>query len=57
MKYYQCQGVPVTMIEAWPGKEYNYREFLVESLHVDGYKDITVQNLKTSHVVLVLDEA
>lgn len=45
------------MIEAWPEKEYNYREFLVEHLHVDGYKDITVQNLKASNVVLILDEA
>ena len=57
MKYYQRQGVPVTMIEAWPEKEYNYREFLVENLHVDGHKHITVQNLKDSNIVLVLDEA
>lgn len=56
-KYYQRQGVPVTIIEAWPEKEYNPREFLVKNLHVDGYKDITVQNFKNSNVVLILDEA
>ena len=47
-KYYQCQAASVTIIEAWPEKEYNSREFLVENLHVDGYKDITVQNLKNT---------
>lgn len=26
-------------------------------MHVDGYKDITVQNFKNSNVVLILDEA
>ena len=57
MKYYQRQGVPVTIIEAWPEREYDYREFLVKNLHVDGHKDITVQNLKDSNIVLLLDEA
>lgn len=56
--YYRHQGVPVTMIEAWPEtEEYNYLEFLVKHVHVEGHKDVTVQNLQKADMVLIFDEA
>lgn len=56
MDYYRSKNVPVVMIEAWP-KEYYYVEFLVSRARAQGCKDITVQNLRVSNIVLILDEA